>query len=322
MLLASWLPSWKQALLIFQPDTLLRWHHQGFRLYGRLKSRPRLGHPRLSKELVALIQQMAAENPWWGAERIRGELLKLGIRIAQDTLHTYLGRVRPPRLPSQDWNTFLKNQAQEVWACDLPVIDLFFRTVYVFFMIELGTRRGVPVGVTRHPTDAWVAQQRQEATPDGTAPRFLIRDHDRKFGSEFMSVAKVSGIDVRRTPSRAPRANAICERFLGSLRRECLDHLLIFGQRQLYHGMKEYLEYFKRARPHQGIDQKVPEGNPTEKEDLARGNIIPFRGMPALREDQEGQERENREGKRRAGNGMFIGFPVLGGLHHTYRRVA
>src|SRR5581483_9710312 len=224
---------------------LLRWHRQGFRLLWRLKSRARPGRPRLGPELVALIQQMAAENPLWGAERIRGELLKLGIRVAKDTIHTYLRCVRPPRLPSQDWNTFLKNHAHDVWACDfLRVINLFFRTVYVFFIIELGSRRVVHFGVTRHPVDAWVAQQLREATPYGVAPQFLIRDNDRKFGSAFSSVAKASGIEVLRTPYRAPRANAICERFIGRVRRECLDHLLIVSDDQLYRVIKEYVEFF------------------------------------------------------------------------------
>jgi putative transposase len=291
LLLASQLPRWKQALLILKPNTLLRWHRQGFRLFWRLKSRARHGRPPLSQDLVTLIQQMAAENPRWGIERIRGELLKLGIPVAKDTLHTYLRRARPSWSPSQAWNTFLKNHAHDVWACDfLPVIDLFFRTVYVFFVIELETRRGVHFGVTRHPTDAWVAQQLREATPYGTAPRFLIRDNDRKFGSKFMSVAKVSGIEVLKTPYRAPRANAVCERFLESVRCECLDHMMIVSEGQRYRVIKDYLEYFNRARPHQGIDQQIP--------------------------DQMGTTGVNRR------KGKIISFPVLNGLHHDYRRVA
>jgi putative transposase len=166
LLLTSRCHSWKQALVIVKPDTLLRWHRQGFRLFWRLKSRARRGRPPLGQDLVRLIQQMARENPSWGAERIRGELLKLGIPVAKDTIHTYLRRVRPSRSPSQDWNTFLKNHAHDVWACDfLPVIDLLFRTVYVFFVIELGSRRVVHFGVTRYPSDLWVAQQLREATP-------------------------------------------------------------------------------------------------------------------------------------------------------------
>lgn len=178
-----------------------------------------------------------------------------------------------------------------MWACDfLPVIDLFFRTVYVFFIIQLGSRRVVHFGITRHPTDAWVAQQLREATPFGNAPRFLIRDHDRKFGCAFSEVAKASGIEVLRTPYRAPRANAVCERFIGSVRRECLDHLLIVSDAQLYRVIKEYVRFFNGARPHQGIGQQIPE----------QMRII-------------GEEK--REGK-------IISFPILNGLHHDYRRVA
>jgi len=234
---------------------------------------------------------MATENPLWGAERIRGELLKLGICVAKDTIRTYLRRVRPSHAPAQDWNTFLKNHVKDTWACDfLPVIDLVFRTVYVFFIIELSSRRVVHFGVTRHPTDTWVAQQLREATPYGQAPRFLIRDNDRKFGSEFRSVGKASGIEVLHTPYRAPRANAICERFLGSVRRECLDHLLILSEGQLYRVLKEYVAFFNGARPHQGIDQQIP-----------------------VRRGITGEEK--REGK-------IVSFPVLNGLHYEYRRVA
>ncbi len=291
LLLAGRLTSWKQAFLIFQPDTLLRWHRQGFRLFWRLKSRARQGRPRLSPELVALIQQMAAENPLWGAERVCGELLKLGIRIAKDTIHTYLKRLRPRRSPSQDWNTFLRNHAKEVCTCDFfPVIDLCFRTLYVFFIVEIGSRWVVHFGVTRHPNDAWVAQQRREATPYGQTPRFLIRDNDRKFGGEFAKVATTSRIEILPIPYRAPRANALCERFLGSVRRECLDHLLIMSEAQLYRLVKEYVIFFNGARPHQGIDQNIPER----------------RGLSG---------EVQREGK-------IISLPILSGLHHDYRRVA
>lgn len=291
LLLARRLPSWRQALLILKPETLLRWHREGFRLFWRFKTRTRRGRPRLGQELVTLIQQMASENPLWGAERIRGELLKLGLRVAKDTIQTYLRRRRPPRSPSQDWNTFLKNHAKDVWACDfLPVIDLFFRTVYVFFIIEFGSRRIVHFGVTRHPTDAWVAQQLREATPNGQAPRFLIRDNDSKFGQDFSFVASSTSIQVLRTPYRAPRTNAVCERFLGSVRRECLDHLLIMSEPQLYRVIKEYVTFFNAARPHQGLGQQIPE--------------------------QWG----SRSGEQR--DGKIVAFPVLNGLHHNYRRAA
>jgi transposase InsO family protein len=234
---------------------------------------------------------MAAENPLWGAERIRGELFKLGLHVAKDTIQTYMHRERPSRAPSQDWNTFLKNHAHDVWACDfLPVIDLFFRTIFVFFIIELGSRRVVHFGVTRHPTDAWVAQQLREATPYDEGPRFLVRDNDRKYGSMVTHVARSTRIQVLRTPYRAPRANAVCERFLGSIRRECLDHLLILSDGQLYRVIKEYVAFFNGARPHQGIRQMIPE------------------------------KRAISSGEKRGGR--VIAFPVLNGLHHDYRRAA
>jgi putative transposase len=234
---------------------------------------------------------MAQENHTWGAERIRGELLRLGIRVAKDTIHTYLRRTRPPRSPSQDWNTFLKNHVQDVWACDfLPLFDLFFRQVFLFFIIELSSRRVVHFGVTRHPTEAWVAQQLREATPEGLAPRFLIRDNAPKYGAQFTRVAESSQIEVLRTQYRAPRANAVCEQFLGSVRRECLDHLLILTERQLYRVIKEYVMFFNVARPHQGINQKIPE-----------------------RMVASGEEK---------GAGKIMAFPVLKGLNHDYRRAA
>lgn len=234
LLLASCLSHWKEALLIFPPETLLRWHRQGFRLFWKFKSRNRGGRPRLSAEAITLIQQMAQDNRLWGAPRIRGELLKLGITVATATIQKYMRAARPNRAPSQTWSVFLKHHASDVWACDfLPVIDLFFRPLYAFFIVALDSRRVVHFGVTRNPTAAWVAQQLREATAFGPVPRFLLRDRDQKYGDAFMRVVKGSRIEVLKTPYRAPQANAICERFLGSARRECLVHMLILGERHL-----------------------------------------------------------------------------------------
>ena len=201
---------------------------------------------------------MARDNRLWGAERIRGELLKLGIHVSKRTIQKYMRqqRVRPS---SQTWATFLHNHAHEIWACDfLPVTDLFFRSLFAFFIIELKSRKVIHVGVTRHPTDAWVAQQLREATPYGQAPRFLIRDNDNKFGPLFARVASGSSIEVLKTPFHAPRANAYCERFLGSVRRECLDHLLILHEQQLSRVLQAYVAYFNQARPHQGLHAADP----------------------------------------------------------------
>ena len=201
-------------------------------------------------------------------------------------------RSRPPRQPSQAWGTFLRTHARDIWACDfLQFTDLFFRPVFAFFIIELASRRVVHVGVTRAPTDAWVAQQLREATPYGRAPRFLIRDNDGKFGPAVARVAAVSGIRVLRTPPRAPRANAVCERFLGSVRRECLDHVLLLGERHLRRVLVEYVRYFNHARPHQGLGQHVPA--PPD---------------PA--------------GAFQRTDGPIVAVPVLGGLHHEDSRVA
>jgi transposase InsO family protein len=291
VLLASRVKNWKESLLIFKPDTLLRWHRQGFRLFWKFKSRNRGGRPKHSTETVALIQQMAQENRLWGAERIRGELLKLGLAVAKHMIQTYITHVRPAKPISQTWATFLKNHAKDIWACDfLPVIDLFFRTVYVFFLIELSSRRVVHFGVTRHPTDEWVSQQLREATPFGQAPRFLIRDRDSIYGEAFTRVAVGTSIEVLKTPYRAPKANAICERFLGSVRRECLDHILVLGEWHLYRVIREYVAYFNRSRPHQGIEQQIPEGSTSVPE--------------------------------KQGKAKIISFPVLNGLHHDYRLAA
>jgi transposase InsO family protein len=187
--------------------------------------------------------------------------------------------------------TFLRTQAKGIWACDfLQCTDLFFRPVFAFFIVEHATRRVVHLGVTRHPTDAWVAQQLREATPYGQKPKFLIRDNDAKFGPAFARLAWASGIRIIRTPVRAPRANAIAERFLGSVRRECLDHILILGEHHLYRVLCDYASYFNHARPHQGLQQAIPEaasGPPVED---------------ALR--------------------TIRAVPVLNGLHHDYRRAA
>jgi putative transposase len=292
VLLARLAHGWRTALLIVQPDTLLRWHRQGYRLVWRVRSASATKRPQVAPETVMLIKRMATENRLWGAERIRGELLKLGVRVGKRTVQRHMRAARPRHPRSQTWATFLHNHAHEVWACDfLPVIDLGFRSLCAFFVVDLGSRKVVHVGVTRHPTDAWVAQQLREATPFGTAPRFLIRDNDGKFGAQFARVAAGSRIEVLCTPVRAPRANAICERFLGSVRRECLDHLFILNEGQLRRVLRAYCPYFNKARPHQGRGQAIPAA--AEQQSAV--------GLPAA---------------------SVMSIPILGGLHHDYQRAA
>jgi transposase InsO family protein len=267
------------------------WHRAGYRLFWKSHSRPRAGRPPLPESTIALIREMAAANPLWGAERIRGELLKLGISVAKRSIQMYLRGTRRPRPRGQTWSTFLRNQARGIWACDfLHCTDLCFRSVFAFFIVEHATRRVVHLGVTRHPTDVWVAQQLREATPYGQQPKFLIRDNDAKFGPAFAHLAQASGIRIIRTPVRTPRANAFVERFLGSIRRECLDHMLILGERHLHRVLCDYTRYFNRARPHQGVQQAIPEP------------------LPGTRVGH--------------GVGSIRAVPVLGGLHHDYQRAA
>lgn len=294
VLLASRVCAWRQALLIVWPETILRWHRTLFRGYWRRKSRT-LRHarrPKVAAETIALIRDMAADNTLRGAERIRGELLKLDVRVAKWTVQKYMRDARPPRRAGQPWATFLRNHASDVWACDFhPVTDAHFRPLCAFFVIALDSRRVVHVGVTRHPTDAWVAQQLREATPFGQHPRYLIRDNDRKYGPAFTRVAEASRIEELRTAYRAPRQNTICERFLGSVRRECLNHVLDLGEGHLRRVLREYAAYFNTARPHQGLGHGIPE--------------------PAAAH------------ARRPGNGGPVqAIPVLGGLHYTYLRAA
>jgi putative transposase len=292
VLLSRMVRTWKQALFLVQPETVLRWHRELFRLFWRRKSKAHSRKPRLSPETITLIKEMAANNRLWGAERIRGELLKLDIRVSKRTIQKYMRPFRTTQPRGQNWRTFLRSHAAELWACDfLQVTDLFFRPLFAFFIIEPKSRKVIHINVTRSPTDAWVAQQLREATPYGQTPKYLIRDNDRKFGQHFARVAATSGIKVLRTPYQTPRANAVCERFLGSVRRECLDHYLVFHEKQLYRLLKAYVVYFNHARPHQGMQQQIP---------------VP--SVPTT----PGHDSSDK----------VIAVPVLGGLHHDYQSVA
>lgn len=292
VLLASRLHSWKDALLIVKPETVLRWHRQGLQLFWKPKSRATSRQPKIPLDTITLIKEMAVNNRLWGAERIQGELLKLNIKVAKRTIQRYMRQARPQAPHGQTWATFLRNHAQDIWACDfLQIHDVFFQPLFAFFITELGSRRIVHVNVTRSPSNAWVAQQLREATPFGESPKYLIRDNDAKYGAHFTAVALGSGIEVLRTPIKAPRANAICERLLGSVRRECLNQLMIVSEQHLRRVLKDYVAYFNQSRPHQGIEQRIP----APKEYSVHGS---------------------------GASGQVIAFPVLGGLHHDYRRAA
>jgi putative transposase len=225
-------------------------------LHWRRKSRGKPDKPPLAAETIALIEEMALNDRTWRAKRIQGELLKLGITINKRTVKKYMRRARRGLSPvkhGQAGATFIKNHAGETWACNfVQTYDVWFRTVFVFFIIESGSRRVVHYGVARSPSDFWVTQQVRGATPYDEKPSFLIRDNDSKYGPCFKLVAEGRRIEVVRTPIRVPKTNAMCERFIGSVRRECLDHMMILSERHPHRVVGEYVAYFNHARPHQG----------------------------------------------------------------------
>jgi putative transposase len=234
--LARWF-DWRQALVVMQPATLIRWHRQGFRLFWRWKSRP--GRPPIPADLQALIRRMARENPSWGEERIANELwLKLGLRVSPRTVRKYLPKHldhgRGKRAPSQRWRTFVPNHAQAIVACDFcVVVTATFRLLYVFVVMEHDTRRMLHANVTAHPTAPWTFQQLREAIPAEHAYRFLIHDRDAIFSQELDRHVRHLGLKVLKIPPQSPQANALCERLLGTLRRECLDFLIPLSEHHL-----------------------------------------------------------------------------------------
>jgi putative transposase len=285
---AAVLPTWRRAVAIVQPETVLRWHREGFRMFWRRRSRPGSVERRVTAETISLIREMATKNRLWGAERIRGELSKLGVKISKRTVQKYMRSVRERRGGGQTWATFVKNHANDIWCCDfVQTYDLLFRPLFLFFLLKQGSRQVVHIAATRNPTEEWTAQQLRNATMEGLAPRFLIRDRDEKFGATFDRVAEGAGARVIRTAVRAPNMNPFGERFVGSLRREALDHVLLLDDKHLENVARQYVRYFNTARPHQGIGQRIPDG----------------------------PVNDNHVGK-------VIAIPVLGGLHHDYRRAA
>src|SRR6266516_966782 len=281
----TWLwPSLLSLSRVVQPDTILRWHRAGFRAYWRWRSRARPGRPRVSRELRELIQRMSKENPLWGAPRIHGELLKLGFEIAESTVSKYMIQRRGP--PSQTWRTFLRNHAHAIAAIDLCVVPtLTFECLFAFLVLGHGRRQLLWFAVTRHPTAEWLAQQIVEAFPWGTAPTYLVHDNDGAYGQAFTRRLRAMGIRDRPISPRSPWQNPYAERLIGTLRRECLDHVLIFGERHLWRILALYSSYYNQTRTH-----------------LSLGKDAPLR-------------------RAVQGSGAIIATPILFGLHHRYARI-
>ena len=281
-------PRWKDALVIVKPETVIGWHRRGFHLFWKWKScHGKPGRPRTSKEIRELIQRMSRENPLWGAPRNHGELLKLGIDVSQATVTRYM--VRHPKPPSQTWRTFLDNHVGSLVSIDFFVVPTArFAVLFVFIVLRHERRRIEHFGVTAHPSADWVAQQMREAFPWDTAPWYLIRDRDGAYGESFRSTIMAMGAKEVVTAPRRPWQNPYVERLIGSVRRECLNHVIILNERHLRRVLVSYLDYYHRSRTHLSLGKDTPEGRPVQP----------------------------------GGSGKIVSFPQVGGLHHRYERLA
>jgi transposase InsO family protein len=276
----------RRRVLVVKPETVIAWHRRGFRLFWRWKSRGRPpGRPAVPREVIDLIETMYEANPTWGAPRIHGELLKLGIHVAQSTVSKYLPQ--SPRPPSQGWRTFLHNHLPDMIAVDFAVAPTVRgQLLYVFIVLSLARRRVLHVNVTAHLTAAWTAQQMVEALPWTATPRYVIRDRDGIYGETFQKRVEHLGLKQVVIAARSPWQNGYAERFIGSLRRECLDHVIALDERQLLRVVRSYVAYYNRTRTHLALGKDPPERRSVQD--------------------------------RHAGE--IVAVPEVGGLHHRYER--
>src|SRR6266481_5065355 len=259
-----WFPSILKVVTIIEPETLVRWHRAGFRRYWRWKSRSRGGRPQIEIELRALIRQMSMENLLWGAPRIHGELLKLGFELAQSSAAKYMVKRCGP--PSQGWRIFLRNHAADVAAMDLFVVPTIgFDLLYVLVIVQLARRDLVWISVTPHPTADWIARQIPEAFPWNEAPRYLIRDRDRVYGAAAMRRLRAMGIRDKPIAPGSPWQNGFAERLIGSIRRECVDHIIVLGEAHLRRILRSYADYYNGARTHRSLNKDAPVSRPVQR---------------------------------------------------------
>jgi len=280
--------NWRESLTFVQPETVIRWHRKGFRLYWKWKSRPRWpGRSKVPVDVRNLIRQMSQTNPLWGAPRIHGELLKLGIEASQATVSKYMVRHRKP--PSQSWRTFLTNHAKDIVSVDLfTVPTATFRVLFVFVVLSNERRQVVHFNVTDSPSAIWTGQQIVEAFPWDTVPKYLLRDRDGTYGEHFVHRVESMGIKQVLISARSPWQNPYVERVIGSIRRECVDHTIILNERHLRRVLREYFKYYNGSRTHLGLEKDCPRPRVVELPDL----------------------------------GPIDSEPMVGGLHHRYFRRA
>src|SRR2546427_9159155 len=253
---------WRQSLVIVAPATVLRWQRRRFRdHWTQLSGQPAGGRPPVNAELTALVRKMAAANPLWGAPRIHGELLKLGIDVAERTVSRLMPERRTP--PSQTWRTFLTNHPRDLVALDFfTVPTLRLRVLFILVVLAHHRRRVLHFNVTEHPTAAWTAQQVVDAFPDDSAPSYLLHDRDSIYGDAFRKRVNGMGISEVQTAPHSPWQNPFAERLIGSIRRECLDHVVVLGERHLRRTLTRYSAYYPRARTHLSLDKDAPDGRP------------------------------------------------------------
>src|ERR1019366_3696923 len=277
-------PSLLGAAQVVQPETILRWHRAGFKVFWRWKSRNRAGRPKIDRGLRDLIQRMSRENPWWGASRIHGELLMLGFEVAQSSVSKYMAG--PPKPPSQTWKTFLRNHAEAIAAIDMCVVPtLTFDQLFAFFVLGHGRRQLLWFDVTRHPTAEWLARQITEAFPWTSAPTYLVRDNDRAYGHVFTSRVRAMGIRDRPISPGSPWQNGYAERLIGTLRRECLNQMVIFSEAHLRRILSAFATYYNQARTHLALQKDAPLHRAVQR------------------------------------SGVIVAIPTLAGLHHQYVRI-
>ena len=278
-------PRWKEVLVIVQPDTVVRWHRKGFRLYWRSISKRGPGRPPISKEIRALIRRFALENGW-GARKVHAELSKLGFTVGLATISRYLPKRAPDPGKQQRWMTFLRNHKHGITAMDFFVVPTVgFRLLYVWFIIDHGRRRIVHFDVTTNPTAPWVVQQLREAFPYGSVPNYLIYDNDSIFSNKVTEAIRHFGIEPKRTAFQSPWQNGTAERWVGSARRELLDHVIVFNQQHLHRLLRDYVAYYNDERVH------------TRLGDAPKRRLVEVRP---------------------SSNARVVGLPRVGGLHHRY----
>ena len=278
---------WKSALIIVRPATVIGWHKKAFKLYWRRKSR-RVGRPNIDWQLIKLIRRMQKENPLWSAQRIQGELVKLGLNVCDNTVAKYMRKLKSDDGKRQQWLTFLRNHTKHIVGIDLLIVrTIFFKSIHVFIGISHDRRKILHFAVSSRPHSQWATQQLRETFAFDETTKYVIRDNDKIFSEDFKQQIRNFGLEDTPTAPRSPWQNPIAERLIGTLRRECLDHIIILNEKHLHDVLHEFIfDYYNVSRTHMSLDKDSPVHRPAQTD------------------------------------GKIVSKPILGGLHHVYSRVA